>query len=189
MSFETSRPEISAIDKAAIADRLLAFGIDLSLWGEGGAKTLDHLVREIECGEAELVECNGELTRRITALGIDVCCRTADGMKILRQSHQEFRDNRVRESHISTSIGEKLKPGEDETEGVMRALREELGIDGIVTAGRVGEELLERPSRSYPGLSTKLRLIAYAVLIDPGNYNPDGFKECQDDKITYFVWD
>ena len=50
---------------------LLRFGIPVSHWGQGAAKTVPHLFSEIQNGDCELVEEKG-LIRRVHFVNISV---------------------------------------------------------------------------------------------------------------------
>lgn len=167
---------------------LLAHGVDPSTWGTQGYKTLGHLNSELATGEARLISEKGRLIRFTRILGIDVCCNTPDGIRILQETHQDFKDGRTRSRALPTSLGEKLMPDEDEATGVERAVAEELGINKVMTINKVGDETRERPSPSYPGILTRSVIHTYVALIDPSEYNPAGYVEHQSDKSTYFKW-
>ena len=169
-------------------DTLHSHGIDPTTWGTGGYKTLRHLNAELAAGEATLISENGRLVRFTRILGLDVCCDTPDGIRILQETHQDFKDGRTRSRALPTSLGEKLTPDEDEVTGVERAIVEELGINKVMTINKVGDETRERPSPSYPGILTRSVIHTYVALIDPSEYNPAGYVEHQSDKSTYFKW-
>lgn len=169
-------------------DTLLRHGIDPTIWGTEGYKTLNHLNAELAAGEATLISENGQLIRFTRVLGLDVCCDTPDGLKILQEARQEFGDGRTRMRSLPTSLGEKMTPDEDVLTGVERALLEEMGIQKVITIGRVSDETRERQSPSYPGILTRSLIHTYVALIDPSEYNPAGYAEHQSDKSTYFEW-
>ncbi len=169
---------------------LATHGVDTRAWGTGSAKTPDHLNAELEANEAVLVLENGKLVRITRILGVDVCCATDTGMKILREVRQQFKDGRTRSRNLPTSLGEKLTPDEDEITGLYRALSEELNVDmhAVLSIGKINDESRERESESFPGILTRSVIHNYAVLIDPTTYNPSGYTEDQEDKSTYFGW-
>ena len=169
-------------------DTLHSHGIDPTTWGTGGYKTLRHLNAELAAGEATLISENGRLVRFTRILGLDVCCDTPDGIKILQETRQEFKDGQTRRRTLPTSLGEKLTADEDILTGVERALREETGIQRVIIIGEVSDEARERASPSYPGILTRSRIHTYTALIDPSEYNSEGYVERQSDKSTYFEW-
>lgn len=165
--------------------RLLAHGIDLSRFGQGKAKSLEHLLAELRSGEAELVSRDGRLVRRLQVLNIDVY---ADGRRLrLIEDRQVFTDGRVRRRDLPCSVAEKLKAGEDREAAVARALAEELHIHRFDIVSPFGETLLEGESPSFPGLWTAYATHQVAVLIDPDEYRTE-YQEAQPDKSTFFVW-
>lgn len=161
-------------------------------WGTGGAKTVDHLLKEILDGETVLeVEPSGELIRKLAIATIDVhYVDDASGKRFqLKESKQIFKDGQQRVRNLKMSLAEKLKANESPNEEmVARALQEELGISGDlqITPGETSEEMVESPS--YPGLMTKTRIYRFSIKLNPDQYNPDGYSEHQIDKETYFVW-
>lgn len=165
------------------------YGVDVTSWGHGEAKTLRHLRDEVTRGESVLQDNNGELQRVVRALGINVYCQVDGELQQLRQTHQEFKDGRVRPSRLSTSLGEKLLPHEDELAGVRRALQEELGIEEVDSIASRGSDITVGDSPSYPGLKTELHLMGYEVFITPDQYQPAGYIEEQPDKKTFFRWE
>lgn len=120
------------------------FAIDTSRWGMNGAKTIEDLVVEIAAGESRLEECGGELVRVTTSLGVDVFVRIYGKTYLLKEKVQVFADGYECRRNLSTSLGEKLLPGEDIIAAVRRALKEELGVDLIDDLSIGHEEFMER---------------------------------------------
>lgn len=125
-----------------------AHQIDLSRWGNGTAKSLDDLWREISSGEIYM-QLNP--FRRVLTGVVSVVIRQGD--KVLVEHEQVLADGRHRKRDILPS--EKMKYGESYLEAVQRCLQEELHIDPLQT------EILHttyqqkrefRDSGSYPGL-------------------------------------
>ncbi len=171
---------------------LLQNNIDTSLWGTGSAKTLDHLVKEVQEGESTLISEGDHLVRILEALDIKVRCTLPSGLtKELYEDRQEFKDGRVRRrDQITGSIGEKIKSGEAPgNDSVRRALSEELGVevdDNRIVRGEDRTE--EHETMSYPGLLTRYTFYTYAVDLPYELYRADGYSEQQQDKTTYFCW-
>src|SRR3989338_6776847 len=83
--------------KAELVGILLAGGINVSLYGLGKAKTLDHLLREVESGEAELrKDETGRLPRVPRVAKGEVLYRTPAGGLRLCEDRQVFTDCRER---------------------------------------------------------------------------------------------
>lgn len=162
---------------------LAPLDVPVGQWGTGVAKTIDHLVAELQKGECELV---GVVRTTHT-----IVARIFYGDLELREAAQVFSDGRIRKRvHQWGSVGEKLKPHEKPLDGLTRALQEELGIvynpKIIVKDG--GGELLVKPSRSYPGLFTRNIQSRFLVTLADEYYHEDGYFERQPDKTTYFDW-
>lgn len=164
--------------------------IDISQWGRGEAKDFDSLVREIQNGECQLARDNGSVLRLANGVTIDVYYTGTTGQKqVLVEERQVFHDGRTRHRHPVTSLGEKLRRGEDELEGAYRALREELGIDERLPLRRISYHIKgPHPSRSYPGLQSVFRTTHFVVDLPEHWYQPAGYIEIQSDKRSYFVW-
>ncbi len=167
---------------------LAGFGIPVDAWGQGTAKTIGHLLKEVDGGETVLTQRGQELLRQVGFAAVNVVYRKGREVYELVEDHQEFRDGRVRRRDTGSSISEKIQPGEDPKDAAERALREELGVSGQVNlkSGKKTEELKESPS--YPGLRTQYLRHDFSAELKPDQYSPDGYVEEQDDKTTYFVW-
>jgi 8-oxo-dGTP pyrophosphatase MutT (NUDIX family) len=168
---------------------LEAHKIPLQQWGKGEAKTLNHLLAELNSGEATLVEREGRVLRTIATAAIDVY--HVDGAKtlLLHEEKQVFVDGRSRQRNLSTSLGEKIKVGEDTEAVVRRALAEELGIAHVATVVQK-QVVLKGPlaSGSFPGLESLNELRHYDVFVSVESFRPEGYVERQADKSTHFVW-
>ncbi len=152
-------------------------------WGTGEAKTLEHLLKELEKGECRI---NGVL-RETHSVILDVYC----GKEKLHEDRQVFVDGRVRKRILPWgSVGEKLMVGEMPIRGLWRGLWEELkvGYDYNIRIKFVGEMHLLKRSASYPGFVTKTLQYRYIVKLPKHLYRPEGYVEVQEDKTTYFVW-
>ena len=164
------------------------YNIPFQTWGTGSAKTLNHLLKEIEEGETTLKEEGGELIRETSILYITVKNTLGD---LLKEDRQVFRDGRVRrrEHPQSASLGEKLKAGEvPSDESIARALKEELGITRFDVHQRTLPLVSVRDSPSYPGLKARFTEHHCEVEIQSEDYRAEGYLEIQHDKTTYFVW-
>lgn len=162
------------------------YDINTNDWGNGDSRTLKELYKEIVDDETELIEVSGELIRTLTVVGIIVTC----GKYRLKEDRQEFIDGRVRHRNLTVSCGEKLIKGETPKETGVRCLKEELGI-----------EIYERDltphishstsdiSSSYPGLKSIYHRNTFDYEMKPEYFKPEGYREFQENKTTYFVWE
>lgn len=166
--------------------KLFEYGIDIMRFGTGSAKSLNDLLMEIENGEAELVEWDGQLIRLLAVLDINVFTDVG-GRRCLVEDRQEFVDGRVRRRNLSASVSEKLHKGENPSEAVARALEEELGVRQFRTLSSADEVVETHESPSFPGLMSEYLVYRVEVLIDPAEYK-DTYQEVQSDKATYFIW-
>lgn len=179
-------------EKERLQQLLTQNHIDTSGWGAGSAKTLEHLLKEVQEGESTLIVEDGRLVRVLEALDIKVRCTLPDGTtKELYEDRQEFTDGRIRRrDQLTGSLGEKIKSGETpNSDSVRRALAEELGFevdDGHINMDDIRSE--ERETMSYPGLLTRYTFYAYGVDLPQDLYVAGGYSEQQPDKTTYFCW-
>ncbi len=142
----TKNARIMEFTEQTLRSRLLSLGVHLELWGKDEAKSVEHLVEELNAGECVL---DGKV-RTIRPVVLDVWYLRMQ----LRETFQIFSDLRVRVRELKFgSVGEKLRIGEGAKAGAWRALREELGVknrhDTYIDPlpGDEWEEL----SSSYPG--------------------------------------
>lgn len=157
-------------------------------WGQGKAKTLEHLNKEINDGETILREEDGKLYRELFVTAATIRYRENGKTYQLVEEKQVFTDGRTRERKLANSLSEKIKPDEDPDTAIIRGIEEELGIQGHLNAvPRENNQSVEE-SPSFPGLLTRYNVNVYDVDISSDQYNPDGFQEEQTDKTTYFVW-
>jgi len=183
------------MNKTEILELLRKHKIDLSKWGVSEAKTLKHLVKEIVSGESQIIsQKDGTLLRCTT--GASVLVYYADGNRILKlkEEKQVFKGGRERVRTLDTplgysSVGEKMKIGEQPIEAARRAISEELCIkDDVSLVHKINFVKGPTPSTSYPGLMTKHVLDIYELFLPTHLYKPEGYMEEQEDKTNYFIW-
>lgn len=159
-------------------------------WGQGKAKTLDHLLAEINGEEAVLQEESDRLLRVISTVMLDVYCAVGDEVLVLKEDRQIFRDGRCRRRNMDASLGEKMKRGEEAEKTARRALQEELYITENIPLTQTSEPRTEcAPSRSFPGLFTINTRYTFKVSLPQNHFRAEGYTERQSDKTTYFVWE
>jgi len=170
---------------------LQAYNIPLNEWGVGKAKTFEHLLSELESGEAEIVESKVGLLR--SSQGAILTVFYTDGISTwrLKEDRQVFKDGREKRRDLGNemSIGEKMHREEDPVEAAYRALREELSITERVEL-HVKPHKTKGPvaSESYPGLMTYYTMNVFEVFLPKHLYKPEGYIERQKDKTNYYVW-
>ena len=176
--------------KAELAEKLNSYHISLDQWGKGSAKTLDHLLEEIEAGETVLVEEQGELVRKLGFVGVIIYYEDGSGRYKLREEKQAFRDGRIRtRPHLEGSVSEKMKPGEAPLEAVQRGLAEELAMkvdpDNIKY---LAEKKIVSDSPSYPGLNTHYFKYIFELTLPKERANPEGYVGEETDQTNYWRW-
>ncbi len=112
-------------------------GIDLSIWGRGGAKRIVDLWSEYERGESSFYD--DPPCREVEV--VQIAIRRGDALLI--EVEQELNDGQRRARWRLPS--EKLKQGEEPRAAVMRCLDEELGLTK-------SEVSVTGPSRNPPPL-------------------------------------
>ncbi len=183
--------ENKKIERSELLRILNEHDIPVETWGIGKAKTIEHLLNEINAGECVLKEDGetGVLARHFAFLAMNVFFQDEGKRYKLVEEKQVFKDGRERIRNLDSSLGEKIKVGEHDINSVIiRGIEEELGIEDSVTIGEVHKIYEEVESMSYPGLVSKRDKYAVDIGIDKHQYKPDGYIEVQEDKTTYFVW-
>lgn len=164
--------------------------IPVESWGKEQAKTVGHLLQELQEGDSALSETDHGLTRQCQFVAVEVTTTLDGKRRQLVEERQVFNegkpDERTRRRSL-TGVNEKLKPGENPLESAKRALKEELGIDDA-SPTFLKIEPSGRQSPSYPGLQTTYLSHHYSVILPGQQANPNGYKEVQPDKTTYFIW-
>ncbi|MFA6430261.1 MAG: hypothetical protein WC229_00610 [Candidatus Paceibacterota bacterium] len=175
----------------ALKTQLKNAGIDISVWGTGKTKTIDHLKKEIDEGET-ILETNesGELIRLLTVAGADIYYMSKDSKQYrLKEEKQIFQDGRKRQRNLGQAISEKIKPNEDPEIAIARGIKEELGIQSGVEISKIGATKNTVESPSYPGLKTEYSIHKFKAVLNDEQFNPNGYTEIQDGLTTYFVWE
>lgn len=159
-------------------------------WGKGSAKTLDHLVKEVQQGESELAVSSVTLIRRVRIAWIHVYCEVNGKTYRLKEEVQIFTGGRERRRILPGSIGEKLQTGEQaDSNLVQRALAEELGVQKTLSIRKLYAKDNREDSPSFPGLTMEAVNYFFEVKISPEEFKPEGYSEVQSDKVTFFVWE
>lgn len=168
---------------------LTKYSVPFHSWGTGNAKTLAHLLKELNIGECTLEE-NKEygLLRKVNVITMDVFYNDGTKKLVLYEQKQVYKNGRTTHREPQNSLLEKIKPGEDPYEGAKRTLAEELGITTDLDLKDLGTKVEVIQGKSYPGLMHQGTLFQYEVELTELEYNPDGYQEIQDDKTNYYKW-
>ncbi len=181
--------EILTIEK--LEKDLKNAGVDTSSWGKGEAKTLSHLYKELKDGGSQLVtDKDGELLRIVTYVGVDVFYKSPEGKSYrLKEDKQVFNDGRVRSRNYGHAVSEKIKYDENPELAAVRGIKEELGLEDDIEVSLVSRNEERLTSSSYPGLLSQYIGYKFTAYLNQEQFNPNGYQEVQEDKITYFVWE
>ena len=178
-----------AID--VLRQRLENAGISTTDWGKGTAKTLLHLVKEMEDGETFLEKsAAGQLLRYVVVAAADIYYDSPSGECYrLKEDRQIFKDGRERKRNLGRAVSEKIKLAEIPAEAVIRGIQEELGIAGAINWVEEGttEETIDSPS--YPGLTSRYVSHQFRVQLNDEQFKPEGYMESQANMTTYFLWE
>lgn len=165
-------------------------GIDLSKWGQGGAKTVEQLFEEIEEGETELTkDLDGKLIRKVLGVGANVYYNEDEQTFRLKEERQIFSDGRVRVRNFGRAVSEKIKFGEYPHDAMARGIQEELGILSNLFLEEVETVVETKDSPSYPGLISHYIIDVFKINLTSTQYKPEGYVEERDGIKTYFVWE
>ena len=178
---------INTID--ALRGKLVENGIDLSLWGQGEAKTIEQLYTEICLGECELV-FKGEALTRLVRVALAIVPHSHHINLRLVVVTQLFADGRVRKFEQANLPGGKVMKGESPLSAVRRELWEEAGLNLSEADVPPSEDICEeqRLSPSYPGLLSVYKKHTFAF---PRRHNlpQTSFSHVEDNGTTnYFAW-
>lgn len=174
----------------SLTTKLKSNGIDLSKWGNGEAKTVEDLFKEIEEGETELTtDVRGRLLRKI--LGVAAQIYYNDGQKtfLLKETKQVFADGRERVRKFARSVSGKAKFGETARDAIIREISEELKIANNYPMEELETSVDTNDSQSFPGLQSMYMMDIFKVNLTRNQYKPEGYIEENDGITTYFNWE
>ncbi len=162
--------------------------VPLHQWGAGEAKSLDHLYREVEAGECQLVEKDDSLLRLIAGVAVRIYHQKDGRRQLLLEDKQVFTDGRTRERKDLIGLGEKMKAGEEPVLAARRVFTEELQIADEVPLDYRGHSARgPLTSKSFPGLLTCYETHLFETEMPEKLYR-ENYTEVQPDKTSYFSW-
>ncbi len=80
------------------------YNIKFQTWGAGTAKSLDHLLKEIQLGEAVLQERDGKLFRLVKVIVFNVFFLKENKKYKLYEDKQVYKDGRVVNRDLKDSL-------------------------------------------------------------------------------------
>ena len=130
------------------------------------------------------------MLREVSVVAVDVLSKNSYGdICVLKEEKQVFANGEVKRRNHQSSLGEKIKPGEEPEKAVARALQEELGIEEEVEAlYYLGYEETVHTPDTYPALQSSYHFHKYATIIAESSFKPEGYVERQPDKTNFYVW-
>lgn len=181
--FLISKPDMLTVRPStvqALESLLEEHGIDTSLYGKEGSKTVAQLFGELEAQECSLRLKGSSLIRVVHPLFIHI--QDGDG-RTLKEESQTYHATPTREEYTRKRgivLAEKIFDGEDVTTAVHRALKEELGIDYEGTNFVTVPEVQRKSSPSYPQLNCVFkRENVYITLQELCVSIPDGYEHTE----------
>ncbi len=166
---------------------LRAFGVDVSLWGNGDARSVEDFLRELNGQESYLRLYPEGLTRVVRVVKFII---EDGGRRFLIEDRQVLPDGRIRKREQAP--GGKIAAGETLDSAVRREMREELGLETArdYEWQHVKTEMEETPSRSYPGIRCVYELNHCRIHLHTGVEIPDGYERIdeEDGKTLVFRW-
>lgn len=161
--------------------------INLTQWGQGAAKSVDDLWREVQNAESTLA---AEVPlRRVRVVELVV----QDGERQLIEAAQTFATGQVRRRNQPPS--EKMLPDEEPLGTARRCLVEELGVDGAADVSFPPQQVRERQavveSTSYPGLLTLFtfyQVVAHVKHLPPTDFTTINRAHAHGDPVTAHHW-
>lgn len=182
-------PPTASTTPAELEAFLRRHGIAVEFWGQGEAKTVQDLARELRDGDSVLTV--DPLRRRVRVAQVEIQRPAADGdLLVLVEAAQIFGDGRRRERGLLPS--EKMRPDEEPVAGALRCLEEELGVDPerVEVLPGIAETTQEGDSPSYPGLVT--RYVFYRVSVRCEGLPTEAWEseeQAAGDAVTRHLWE
>lgn len=185
---DSPKREANEMTLEKLGNFLRAHNVPLENWGTGNAKTVNHLLSEVNSGESKLSVIDGQVVREVTSIVMNIYYQQGANTWRLIEEKQVFADGHTRVRNDWISMGEKMIPNENPEAALHRALQEELHIEGLQSVIEQPTIVEDKPSETFPGILSKHRRYHFDVVLQEKDFKPDGYMEVQPDKITYFTW-
>lgn len=171
-------------------------GISTEHWGEGKAKTVEDLVKEVVAGECLLDRvAEGEVKRMMQVARVHVSIHLPDGRTMeLWEDKQVMESGGERErGRFGPGLAEKMTNLENPAAAAVRGIEEELfdrrkvvPPESVIFTEELEEE---EESQSYPGLVTQLHIFKYEWHMPEHLYKEEGYEETKPNgQKTFFAW-
>jgi hypothetical protein len=171
----------------ALTAWLQAHQVDITTWGQGGAKSVEDLWREVQQAESALYQ--EAPLRRVQVVELFI----EDGGCRLIEAAQILNSGQVRRRNQPPS--EKMLPGEDPFATARRCLAEELAITEEAHICFPEQQVRERheliESTSYPGLVTGFTFYRVAVQVHnlpPADFTTTNAAHSHGDPVVAHHW-
>ena len=159
--------------------------LPLTKYGTGLARSFEHLIKEIELGESNILFDNqGRPLRQINVSLINVTYLNKKLVETKQITSQGVINNRRYEY-----VSEKAFQDEPALVCAVRGLREELDL--IISPERLvyrEERQEERMGPSYPGLKTRYNFSEYSLTLKKEEYQFCYVEVNEDDTTSIFRW-
>ncbi len=176
--------DISATNVQSI---LIRHSVPLDRWGKGATKPFELLMRELEDGEAVLIETyGGKLYRLIGVVRVRVECKRGKLLRYLVEVEQRFANGSVRQRGIPHVAG-KILFTESPEAAALRELKEEIGLVEAEVI-RLRKFQTDEKSMSFPGLHTLYVNYEFLCSVPADFYQPEGYSSVSNGTETTFRW-
>lgn len=174
-------------DPQALTVWLQTHQVTLERWGEGDAKSVADLWREVQNAESMLYD--EAPLRRVRV--VELCVQ--DGERALIEAAQTLVSGQVRQRNQFPS--EKMFPTEDPFAAARRCLAEEMGVTAETPVHfppqTVAVRQVLRESASYPGLLTQFtfyRVIAHVPTLPTTDFSIPNVAHAHGDPVVAHHW-
>ncbi len=179
-------------DLRTLKQILKKYKVNTKGWGKHKhTKSVEYLFGEIEHHDCVLVDRKGKLLRKACRAQAYIF-HTNKKQKLHLIERQVFENGYKTRRNRDVSVSEKYRCSQGETalEGMLRGIREELGIDVAepLQLKRIRSKFTySKSSRSYPTLRSESD-ITYYLWKMPRRYWKEEYVEKSDHKTTIFSW-
>ncbi len=122
--------------------------------------------------------------KKIEVASADIYYKDTKGKTYhLIEEKQIFKDGteKIRKDRLKQSISEKINDDESPTEGIIRGIKEELGISKNIKPIKIWEEEVIDKGAIY-------KLHRFICFLNKKQFKKDGYVEKQKEKTSYFKW-
>ncbi len=196
---DTASPPIRLITRRSdIIESAERYSIDWRSWGTVKEYTIDHLVELLARCQADLTDTGIGLRLKVRSAVVILRHFTGGNVFELIESHQiRLPSHTWEDRKFPDGFAETLNKGESPEAGAHRAIREEPGFSEPLLHDRSMYHFTKWRRQTYGRESHDKwagiegiyeREIVEGCLINSKAFNPYGYFEVQEDKVTFLKW-